>query len=75
MFGLFFSDLAEVSKFSEVMQCDIDAFRHFFHGMLDGGVYLAPSAFEAGFMSSAHSDRDIEDTVNAAATVLARMGV
>ena len=75
MFGLFFSDLTEVSTFSEVMQCDIDAFRHFFHGMLDGGVYLAPSAFEAGFMSSAHSDRDIEDTVNVAATVLARMGV
>jgi len=75
MFGLFFSDLTEVTTFSEVMQCDIDAFRHFFHGMLDGGVYLAPSAFEAGFMSSAHSDGDIEDTVNAAATVLARMGV
>ncbi len=75
MFGLFFSDLTEVTTFSEVMQCDIDAFRHFFHGMLDGGVYLAPSAFEAGFMSSAHSDRDIEDTVNTAATVLAMMGV
>ncbi len=74
MFGLFFSDLAEVSSFSEVMQCDIDAFKRFFHGMLDAGVYLAPSAFEAGFMSSAHSRRDIEDTVNAAATVLAMMG-
>ena len=74
MFGLFFSDLIEVTSFSELMQCDIEAFKRFFHGMLNAGVYLAPSAFEAGFMSSAHSDRDIEDTVNAAATVLARMG-
>ena len=73
MFGLFFTDLKEVTSFAEVMKCDVEAFKHFFHGMLEAGIYLAPSAFESGFVSSAHSQKDIKDTINAAATVLAQM--
>jgi len=70
MFGLFFSREQEITHFRQVMACDQDAFRRFFHGMLDAGVYLAPSAFEAGFVSAAHTDEDIRETVNAAAGVL-----
>jgi len=69
MFGVFFTEEEKVSLFSQVMQCDQDLFKHYFHGMLDQGVYLAPSAFEAGFVSAAHSDEDIENTVKAASTV------
>ena len=69
MFGLFFTEEEKVSLFSQVMKCDQDLFKRFFHGMLDQGVYLAPSAFEAGFVSAAHSDEDIEKTVEAASTV------
>jgi glutamate-1-semialdehyde 2,1-aminomutase len=73
MFGLFFTDQAEVTSFDQVMQCDVDAFKQFFHLMLEAGVYLAPSAFEAGFVSSAHSQQDIEDTIHAAETAFRRM--
>ncbi len=66
MFGLFFTDAEQVNSFAEVTQCDIDAFKTFFHGMLDNGVNLAPSAYEAGFVSSAHSDADIAATLEAA---------
>ncbi len=69
MFGLFFSE-QPVSSFSQVMQCDQQLFKQFFHGMLQQGVYLAPSAFEAGFVSAAHSDEDIEKTLDAASIVL-----
>ncbi|NJA08356.1 glutamate-1-semialdehyde 2,1-aminomutase [Methylococcaceae bacterium WWC4] len=69
MFGLFFSNEKPVSRFSQVMACDVDRFKHFFHGMLDKGVYLAPSAFEAGFVSAAHMDEDLQATVEAAAEV------
>lgn len=71
MFGLFFTEATEVTTFDEVMACDIDRFRAFFHGLLDAGVYLAPSAFEASFVSSAHTEDDIRETVAAAADVLA----
>jgi len=54
-----------------VMACNIPAFNQFFHRMLDQGVYLAPASYEAGFMSSAHSDRDIADTIAAAAVAMA----
>jgi len=74
MFGLFFTDQPAVKSFADVMRCDVEAFRKFFHGMLQAGVYLAPSAFEAGFVSSAHSGADIQDTVNAARDVLRGMG-
>jgi glutamate-1-semialdehyde 2,1-aminomutase len=73
MFGLFFTEQATVTSFSEVMACDVGRFRRFFHDMLDAGVYLAPSAFEAGFVSQAHSDEDIRDTVAAAAASLSAM--
>ena len=65
MFGLYFSD-ALPESYSEVMSCDKEAFNRFFHAMLDQGVYLAPSAFEAGFVSSAHTEADIEATIAAA---------
>ena len=69
MFGLFFSEEKHISRFAQVMQCNQDRFKRFFHGMLDQGVYLAPSAFEAGFVSAAHTDDDIQSTIDAAAAI------
>ncbi|WGE31797.1 glutamate-1-semialdehyde 2,1-aminomutase [Actinobacillus genomosp. 2] len=66
MFGLFFTEQAEITNFQDVMKCDAAKFNRFFHLMLEQGVYLAPSAFEAGFMSLAHSDADIQATLAAA---------
>lgn len=66
MFGLFFTDLERVDDFDQAAACDLEAFKRFFHAMLDAGVYLAPSAFEAGFVSSAHGEREVEDTIAAA---------
>jgi glutamate-1-semialdehyde 2,1-aminomutase len=65
MFGIYFSANVPAS-FDEVMQCDKEAFNHFFHDMLDAGVYLAPSAFEAGFVSAAHTEVDIDATLKIA---------
>ena len=65
MFGLFFS-AEKVGTYAQAVACDVAAFNRFFHAMLKRGVYLAPSAFEAGFMSSAHSEQDIADTLQAA---------
>ena len=67
MFGLFFTEEAEVRNFQEVMACSTERFNRFFHAMLDEGVYLAPSAFEAGFVSAAHDDAVIDLTLDAAA--------
>ena len=72
MFGLYFSDQLP-SSYAEVMQCDKEAFNRFFHGMLDAGVYFAPSAFEAGFVSAAHTDADIQFTLDAAKRVFGQM--
>jgi glutamate-1-semialdehyde 2,1-aminomutase len=69
MFGLFFSEEKAISRFAQVMQCNQDRFKRFFHGMLEQGIYLAPSAFEAGFVSAAHTDADIQATMNAASAV------
>jgi glutamate-1-semialdehyde 2,1-aminomutase len=66
MFGLFFSDESPVDGYDKVMRCDVERFKRFFHGMLDAGVYLAPSAFEAGFVSAAHGDAEIDATLDAA---------
>jgi glutamate-1-semialdehyde 2,1-aminomutase len=74
MFGLFFTDQDPVSNFSQVMACDQERFVRFFHGMLDAGVYLAPSAFEAGFVSSAHDQQAIDETLDAAERVFATLG-
>jgi glutamate-1-semialdehyde 2,1-aminomutase len=65
MFGLYFSKALPTS-YAEVMACDKEAFNRFFHAMLDAGHYLAPSAFEAGFVSAAHTEADIAATIVAA---------
>ncbi len=65
MFGLFFSTEEKISSYQQVMACNFPAFRRFFHLILDAGVYLAPSAFEAGFVSSAHDQAVIEHTLMA----------
>ena len=65
MFGLYFRDKLP-SSYAEVMSCDRNAFNRFFHSMLQEGIYFAPSAFEAGFVSAAHSDTDIANTIAAA---------
>ena len=71
MFGLVFTDVEKVTSFAEVAAADVERFKRFFHGMLAEGIYLAPSAFEAGFVSAAHSDTDIDSTIAAAARVFA----
>jgi len=73
MFGLFFTGAAAVRSFADVMACDVERFRGFFHAMLEEGVYLAPSAFEAGFVSSAHTDADVDATIEAAARAFSRL--
>ncbi len=73
MFGLFFTSKKDISSYDDVMACDVERFRRFFHLMLEEGVYLAPSAFEAGFISSAHSEADIQATLDAAERVFARL--
>ena len=73
MFGLFFTEQSRISSFAEVMACDSERFNRFFHAMLDQGVYLAPSAFEAGFVSAAHSDEDIDATIAAARKAFAKV--
>jgi len=73
MFGLFFSKDQQVTTFAQVMQCDQALFKHFFHAMLDAGIYLAPSAFEAGFVSAAHSDEDLNKTLDCAEIILNRL--
>lgn len=73
MFGLFFTDAECVTSFAESTACDAELFNRFFHGMLQRGVYLAPSSFEAGFVSSAHSENDIADTIGIAQQVFAEL--
>jgi len=73
MFGLFFTGERHVDGYAKVMACDVERFKRFFHGMLDEGVYLAPSAFEAGFLSAAHSEADIDATIAAAGRVFSNM--
>ena len=69
MFGFFFTVAPQVTSYKQATVCDIEMFKKFFHGMLAEGVYLAPSAYEAGFVSSAHSDADITASIDAAARV------
>ncbi|WP_159565258.1 glutamate-1-semialdehyde 2,1-aminomutase [Budvicia diplopodorum] len=73
MFGIFFTDAPTVTCYQDVMKCNVERFKRFFHLMLEEGVYLAPSAFEAGFMSLAHSDQDIQRTVDAAKRCFAKL--
>ena len=74
MCGLFFTDQQEVNDFKAVMACNSEQFGRFFHAMLAEGVYFAPSPFEASFISAAHTDRDIEQTLAAAEKVFAKIG-
>ena len=71
MFGLFFTEEAQVTTFAQATACDVGMFKRFFHAMLKRGVYLAPSAFEAGFVSIAHSEQVIADTHAAARAAFA----
>ncbi len=66
MFGCFFSEDSNISSFNQVMQCNIEQFKDYFHNMLNQGIYLAPSAFEAGFLSAAHGKKEIDLTLEAA---------
>jgi glutamate-1-semialdehyde 2,1-aminomutase len=70
MFGLFFTEADKVENFAQVSACNVERFKKFFHGLLQRGVYLAPSAFEAGFVSSAHTEEDIATTLHAVEQVL-----
>ena len=69
MFGVFFTEETTITNYKQVMACDIERFNRFFHGMLREGVYLAPASYEAGFLSSAHTETDINDTLAAAEAV------
>ena len=69
MFGLFFSTDEKIDSFDKVMSCNQEYFNQFFHGMLNQGIYLAPSSFEAGFVSNAHTDNDIKATIDASKKV------
>lgn len=73
MFGLFFTAADSVTRFADVIRCDVERFKRFFHLMLAEGVYLAPSAFEAGFMSLAHGTAEIQHTIDAARRSFARL--
>jgi len=73
MFGLFFTSEEKVTTFKQVTECDIERFKKFFHAMLEDGIYLAPSAYEAGFVSAAHSHRDIKGTLVSAENVFSKL--
>jgi len=73
MFGFFFTDAERVTGFANVQQCDLERFKTFFHSMLDRGIYLAPSAFEAGFLSITHDEGVIDETLAAMDATFAAM--
>lgn len=73
MFGGFFTEEKTVTNYQQVMNCNNDRFNQFFHGLLAAGVYLAPASYEAGFMSAAHTDSDIQYTVEAAKKVFSQL--
>jgi glutamate-1-semialdehyde 2,1-aminomutase len=73
MFGVFFNDRPEIVGFEDVAAGDAERFKRFFHGMLEAGVYLAPSAFEAGFVSTAHDEAALAHTLDAAEAVFAHL--
>ncbi len=73
MFGFFFSEEKNISRFEQVTKCDQERFKAFYHGMLEEGIYLAPSSYEAGFVCAALSEADIEFTLKAADKVFAQL--
>ena len=72
MFGLFFTNEEQIQNFAQVSAGNIPRFNEFFHAMLQEGIYLAPSAYEAGFVSAAHSEQDIQQTIDAAARIFSQ---
>jgi glutamate-1-semialdehyde 2,1-aminomutase len=74
MFGVFFTEATHITNYQQVIACNTERFNRFFHGMLKGGVYLAPASYEAGFMSAAHSDAVIEETLDIAEHVFKTLG-
>ena len=73
MFGVFFTEAEAVTNFKQATKCDTKRFNQFFHGMLEAGVYLAPSPFEVGFVSSSHDDETIDKTLDAVRNVLSSL--
>jgi glutamate-1-semialdehyde 2,1-aminomutase len=73
MFGGFFTEEKQITNYQQVMECDNKRFNHFFHGLLDAGIYLAPASYEAGFMSAAHTDSDIQYTLEAAKKIFSQL--
>ncbi len=73
MFGGFFTSSESVSNYAQVMACDTDTFSRFFHALLEHGVYIAPASYEAGFVSSAHGDAELEATLAAARKAFAAL--
>ncbi len=73
MFGFFFTEESKITNYQQVMACNNERFNQFFHGMLKEGVYLAPASYEAGFLSAAHTDEDVERTLEAADRVMATL--
>jgi len=73
MFGMFFTEEKNITRFSQVVNSNQDMFKKFFHGMLEQGVYLAPSAFETGFVSAAHDDETLNKTLQAADVVFGKL--
>ncbi len=73
MFGIFFSAEETVSNFNQVSRCDIDLFKKFHRLMLNQGIYLAPSAYEAGFISAAHTYKELDQTINAASKAFSKL--
>ncbi len=69
MFGVFFTNETKITRYNQVVKCDLERFQKFYHGMLERGIYLAPSAFETGFVSAAHTNEDIDQTLDAAEQV------
>ena len=72
MFGLFFTNEEQIQNFAQVSAGNIPRFNEFFHAMLQEGIYLAPSAYEAGFVSAAHNEQDIQQTIDAAARIFSQ---
>ncbi len=73
MFGLFFSSEEKVTNFSQVSNCDIESFKKFYKSMIRQGVYFAPSAYEAGFISAAHSKEELDKTIDAASVAFSKL--
>ncbi|MEM7388507.1 MAG: aspartate aminotransferase family protein, partial [Pseudomonadota bacterium] len=73
MYGFFFTDKEKVTSYQQATECDLERFKKFFHLMLEEGVYLTPSAFEAGFVCAEHSEKEINDTIAAAERAFAKL--